>query len=114
MKPIPFEGQNTVIAKDQKEYVPLPALRFNDEQGNLVFCSYLSPRERLKVLFTGRIWVCLLTFNKPVTPSFLTVNRDEVFKLNKPESKFKMACYNLAKKFRLAKFFPSSNPKQNV
>jgi hypothetical protein len=29
MKPIEFKGQNTVYAKDQKEYLPLPAFKYN-------------------------------------------------------------------------------------
>ena len=57
MKPIEFPEQNVVYAKDQPEYVPLPAYRTND--GEVVFCMSLSLTERLRVLFSGKIWCSL-------------------------------------------------------
>jgi len=78
MKAIEFKEQNTIFAKDQPEYLPLPAFRNDSPQGEVVFCMGLSFKERLKLLLTGKIWVSLLTFNKPLTPSFLTVNKNEV------------------------------------
>jgi hypothetical protein len=81
MRPIEFKEQNTVIAKDQKEYLPLPAYRFSDERGTMIFCMSVSKWEALKLLFTGRLWVEFLTFNKPVTPSYFTVNKKEVIDL---------------------------------
>lgn len=81
MKAKEFKHQNVVFAKDQQEYLPLPALKIGDENGNVVFCMGMSFRERLKVLFTGKVWVNLLTFNKPLTPSFLSVNRKDVFSI---------------------------------
>lgn len=78
MKPIPFKEQNMVIAKDQPEYVPLPAFKANTPEGQVVSCWQLSFGERLRILFTGKLWVCLLTFNKPLTPSFFTTKKSEV------------------------------------
>lgn len=79
MKPIEFKGQNTVYAKDQPEYQPLPALKADD--GQVISCWKLSFRERIKILLTGRMWLSLMSFNKPLTPSFMSVNRDEMFAL---------------------------------
>ena len=80
MTPITFKEVNKVYAKDQPEYLTLPVFASENENGEVTFCSYLSFKERLKVLFTGKIWVSLLTFGKPLTPSFLTVNKKEVIK----------------------------------
>ena len=79
MKPIEFEHQNVIFAKDQPEYQPLPALKLNTEQGEVISCWRMSLKERLKVLFTGKVWVSLTMFNKPLTPNYLSVNRKEVY-----------------------------------
>ncbi len=79
MKPVPFKHQNTTFAKDQPEYMPLPALKLEGDEGHVISCWKLSLRERIKVLFFGRIWLDLLSFNKPLTPSFMSVNRKAVF-----------------------------------
>ena len=78
MKPIEFKHQNIVFAKDQPDYQPLPALKINSPQGEVITCWELSFKERLKVLFSGCIWLSLMTFNKPLTPTFLSVNREDV------------------------------------
>ena len=80
MKPKEFPEQNVIFAKDQPEYQPLPALRVADERGEVVTCWSLSFKERLRVLFRGEIWLCMLTFNKPLTPTFLTADRNEILK----------------------------------
>jgi hypothetical protein len=58
-----------VYAKDQPQYIPLPAYRYDD--GTVVTRWRLSWRERLAVLFGGSIWLTLLTFNKPLQPVML-------------------------------------------
>lgn len=69
MKIIEFPQQTHVIAKDQPEYLPLPAHRFpGDPDGRIAFCWKLSLAERLVVLFTGKIWHQVLTFNQPLQP----------------------------------------------
>ena len=50
MKPTEFKEQNCVYAKDQKEYLPLPAHKVQDEKGEVIFCMSLSLRERIKLL----------------------------------------------------------------
>ena len=79
MKPVEFKHQNIVFAKDQPEYQPLPALRLESPQGEVVSCWRLSFKERLQVLVFGRVWMSLMSFNKPLTPSYLSINRKEVF-----------------------------------
>lgn len=71
-----FKEHNTVYAKDQPEYLPLPAFKFrNDNTGRIVFCWNLSWRERLAVLFSGRVWQQVLTFNNPLQPQLLSAKK---------------------------------------
>ena len=79
MKPVEFKHQNIVFAQNQPEYQPLPALRFHSPNGEVVSCWRLSFKERLQVLIFGRVWMSLMSFNKPLTPSYLAVNRKEVY-----------------------------------
>ena len=76
MKPIKFKECNVTIAKNQPEYNQLPA--FKDEKGEVITCWNLTFRERLRVLFKGNIWLCLLSFNQPLTPSFMTTKKSDV------------------------------------
>lgn len=78
MKPIKFKEQNCTFAENQPEYLPLPGLKVDSPQGEVIFCMSLSWRERLILLFTGKLWCSLLTFNNPLTPSFFTVKKSEL------------------------------------
>ena len=71
MTPIEFPQHNTVYAKDQPEYLPLPAFRNND--GVVISCWQMTWRERMRVLFTGRLWLCQLAFNQPLQPQLPSV-----------------------------------------
>ena len=75
MKIIEFPEQTTVYAKDQPNYLPLPAYRFSGTDGRIACVWSLTWLERLHVLFTGRIWQQILTFNKPLQPQLLTVEK---------------------------------------
>lgn len=76
MNLIEFPEQTVVIAKDQPQYRPLPAYRYqNDPEGRIACCWSLSLRERLRVLLFGRIWHQVLTFNGPLQPQLLTVEK---------------------------------------
>jgi len=79
MKPVEFKHQNIVFAKDQPEYQPLPALKLSTVEGEVISCWKLSFRERFRILFLGRVWLSLMSFNEPLTPSFLSTKRKEVF-----------------------------------
>jgi hypothetical protein len=78
MKPIKFPEHNIVYAEDQPEYLPLPVFKNNSPQGECVSCWKLSFRERLRILWTGKLWVSLMTFNKPLTPSYFTTKKSDV------------------------------------
>jgi len=75
MKPVTFKESNIEFAKNQNEYLTLPVFKNpTDTTGEVISCWQLSFRERLKILFTGVIWLRLLTFNKPLQPQRLTVD----------------------------------------
>ncbi len=78
MKPVIFKEHNRVYGKDQKEYIPLPALIKDGEEGEVITCWSLSFKERVRLLFTGVIWMSLWSFRKPLTPSRLTTKKSEV------------------------------------
>lgn len=82
MIPIKFKESNTVYSKNQPKYLPLPAFKNEGPKGEVITCWKLSLAERLKILFTGRLWVCLLTFNGPLVPAFITINKSEVLTSN--------------------------------
>jgi hypothetical protein len=69
MKPVAFPEQNCVFAENQDEYMSLPSFSDpNDEQGTVISCWKFTCWERLKLLFTGRLWVLSLTFGAPLQP----------------------------------------------
>jgi predicted amidohydrolase len=78
MKPIEFPESNVVYAKDQPEYIPLPVFKADTPEGQCISCWELTFTERLRILFTGKLWVSLMTFNKPLTPSYFTTKKSEV------------------------------------
>ncbi len=65
--------ESVIYAKDQPEYIPLPASRTPD--GEVVTCWKLSWRARLAILFGADFYVTLLTFNKPLTPIRVSVEK---------------------------------------
>ena len=66
MKPIEFKEQNIVFAEHQDEYLNLPARKFPG--GETVTCHKMTWKERLHVLWTGKVWSLQLTFNQPLQP----------------------------------------------
>lgn len=69
MTPTTFSEANITFAKDQPEYLPLPAhYEPTDPQGTVTSCWRLSWRERLSVLFRGRMYLSILTFHTPLQP----------------------------------------------
>lgn len=79
MKPIEFKEQNVVFAKDQPQYRPLPAHVNKGGNGEVISCWKLSLWERIRLLFTGKIWQSQCMFGKPLTPSLLTTKRLDIF-----------------------------------
>lgn len=78
MLPVKFPEHNIVFAENQPEYQPLPAMRKKGIEGEVISCWKLSFTERLRLLFTGKLWVSLWTFNKPLTPSYFTTKKSEL------------------------------------
>jgi len=66
MKPIIFKQQNIIYADNQPQYLPLPA--YKNKDGIVSSCWGLTWKERFKVLFRGRIWIEVMTFNKHLQP----------------------------------------------
>jgi hypothetical protein len=76
---IEFPEQTVVIAKHQPQYRPLPAYRFKDDpEGKIICCWKLNWRDRFKVLFTGKIWHSILTFNQPLQPQLMLTDKPEM------------------------------------
>ena len=78
MKLILFPEVAITIAESQPEYLPLPAQQFKDEQGRICCCWKLSWRERFTILLHGLLWHQVLTFDKPLQPQLLTVQKPEM------------------------------------
>lgn len=86
MNLIEFKEQTEIIAKDQPEYLPMPALILQNQEGTVICCWKLTWKEKLKILFTGKIWHSVWTFGQPVQPQLLEVD--------KPDLEYKKAIYN--------------------
>ncbi len=71
MTPFKFAAANTVIAKQQPQYVPLPA---HVSPGGLVTCCFeLSVAELNVLIRTRQLWVQVITGNTPLQPLRLSV-----------------------------------------
>lgn len=76
MNVIDFKEVNTVYAENQPEYLQLPAHKTRD--GEVISCWNLSFTERLRVLFTGKLWLQVLTFNSPLQPLLLNSKKPKI------------------------------------
>lgn len=95
MKPANFPEANVTFAKDQPEYLPLPAFRDPGPNGNVISCWELSFRERVRILFKGKIWMNLMMFGKPLTPSLLSTQKKDVLTTLKCKKKDICKCGRL-------------------
>ena len=73
MKIIKFKECNVTYAKNQPEYLPLPAHKTDD--GVVTSCWRLSVMERLKIALTGKVFVQVLTFRQRLQPLKLLANK---------------------------------------
>lgn len=69
MKATDFDGSNVVLGEAQSEYLDLAAYRSHD--GEVTSCWKPSLKERFEILFGGRIWLRVLTFNDPLQPQMM-------------------------------------------
>ena len=70
MEPVKFEECNVVYGDNQEEYVGLPAHKTPD--GQVLMCFQLDEDEIEEMRKTGKMWISLLTFNKPLQPICLS------------------------------------------
>lgn len=84
MKPIEFKGQTVVLQKPQgmtdEECSPLGVLQLDN---TCISCWKLSLRDRLKVLFTGVVWLGVLS-GKTQPPVYVTADRPFKFTTTTP------------------------------
>lgn len=79
MKPVSpvFPGAKEVVyAKDQPQYIPLPAHRSSD--GVVTTRWKLSLREKFHLLFGRPLYLQVMTFNSPLQPVKLTIDTPDV------------------------------------
>lgn len=67
----------TVYAKDQPEYSPLPVFRNPD--GTVLSRWHCTWRERLRILLTGDIYLFQMTFNRPLQPVSLETEKPKLY-----------------------------------
>jgi hypothetical protein len=67
-----------VYAKEQPPYRPLPSQK--NDVGDCIFQWKMSWWERLRVLFCGKVYINVLTFNKPLQPQRVSVNSKQVLR----------------------------------
>lgn len=72
-----FEHLEIVLAKDQPEYAPLPALPVDDAH-KLITRWHLTWRERLQILFRGDLYLWIWTFGERVQPVALDTSVPDV------------------------------------
>lgn len=77
MEAIKFKGCNVTFAKDQDEYKSLPAF-FDKKSGVVVSCYKLSFKEVLRIIFTRKIWLGIMTFGSSLQPQLLTTSKKEI------------------------------------
>ena len=82
MEPVQFEGANIVYGANQPEYMPLPAERLPGHSGAVITCWKLTPEELERVKESGVIWLSMLTFNQPLQPVLLSVDKPEPYDSN--------------------------------
>jgi len=78
MNLVEFPEQNIVIAKDQPQYMPMPAHVSLNEAGTVTCCWDLSGEEIAEIVKTGKIWHSILTFGAPLQPQLLSVYKPEM------------------------------------
>lgn len=68
MEAIKFDGCNMTLAEDQPQYLQLPVCYQGGAEGPMTACFKLTLKERIKLLFKGKIFVTQMTFNRGFNP----------------------------------------------
>ena len=66
--------EEIVYAKDQPEYLQLPVSRTPDHN-EVVTCWKLNFWARLAILFTGKFYLTILIFKKPLSPVRFSITK---------------------------------------
>ena len=66
MRAATFAQQTVVYAKDQPQYLPLPAHKTED--GHVTSCWAFTWKERVRILFGAKVFWTQMTFNQPLQP----------------------------------------------
>jgi len=77
MEAIQFQGQNLILAESQEQYNPLPVCYEGPPQGAMTACFKATWKERLKILFFGKIFVSQYTFGNSFHPINITTTWKE-------------------------------------
>lgn len=87
MKPISFTKHETVFVGQSKDVAPLPAkvVMYDDGRKGIVSCWKVNAMEILRLVFTRRIYLCLLGSKQP--PVLLTIDPSEVGAVDNPEDR---------------------------
>ncbi len=80
MKSIKFQECTNAIGENQSEYRTMYAFVSGDDNGRVGFCWKLTLMERIKILFTGKLWHQVFTFNNALQPQLLSVEKPEMLK----------------------------------
>ena len=68
MEPIKFDDNCIMFAEDQPEYETLPVLKVEGDMGTFyTSCWKLSFWEKIKVVFTGKIFIMILGLQPPIS-----------------------------------------------
>ncbi len=83
MSPVGFPEAKYVLAKDQPQYLPLAVVMAAD--GTVASCWRLTFWERVKLLWTGRVWVEVMTFHNGFPPIKPSIDRPDFSTYGKEE-----------------------------
>jgi ATP sulfurylase len=80
MKPVKFKESNIEFAKNQDEYETLPAYYDpEDKNGIAITCWKMNFFDRIRAVFSGKVFIALWTFNHGFSPMLSTMNKKEFF-----------------------------------
>ena len=74
MKVIDFPSSNAVYANSQPEYLPLPSHKTPD--GLVTSCWKPTFWECVQLIMGAKLWLTVMTFNKPLQPQRLEVGSE--------------------------------------
>lgn len=82
MQAIKFPGHNLVLAENQPQYKQLPVCFQGGVEKAMTSCYKLTLRERLRLLFKGKLYITQLTFGAPLQPQLPSVEWKEPICVN--------------------------------